>query len=92
MQDKNLINPLDDEKRQQKVIKYQDEQTAIQKEKQIFDNRTRIYKVSGDQQLMDAIKDTRNMNRVPLILRTPKNSMKLSDIKPFLASAFSLPY
>ena len=41
---------------------------------------------------MDVVKQTREMNRVPVILRTPKNPMHLQDVKPYLATAFNLPY
>lgn len=59
-----------------------------QKERVAYDNRTRLYKVNNEQALKDALKDTRDMNRVPLIIRTPKNNFSLKDLKPSISSAF----
>ena len=63
-----------------------------QKEKQAYDQRTRLYKVQSEQQLMDALRETRDMDRVPLIIRTPRNNLHLTDLKPRIAKAFHLGY
>lgn len=49
LNDKTFINPLDDEKKQAKNIKYYDDQVLSQKEKQAYEKRTRLYKISNDQ-------------------------------------------
>ncbi|CDW79882.1 UNKNOWN [Stylonychia lemnae] len=66
LQDKCFINPLDDDKRQKKNIKVFEEQVLAQKEKIIYDKRIRLYHVSSQDQLEEAIRDTKQMNRVPL--------------------------
>jgi hypothetical protein len=46
--DKTFINPLDDEKKQEKNINYSDEHVLSLKDKQAYDKRTRLYKVTSD--------------------------------------------
>jgi hypothetical protein len=46
--EKTFVNPLDDEKKQAKNIKVYDETVLSQKEKQIYDRRTRVYKVQSE--------------------------------------------
>ena len=64
------------------------EKVLSQKEKLAYERRTRVYKVQKIDQLFDAVKETRDMNRVPLFLRTPKNTLNLKDLKPKFAQAF----
>ena len=49
LNDKTFINPLDDEKKQEKNIKYYDDHVLSLKEKHAYEKRTRLYKISNDQ-------------------------------------------
>jgi hypothetical protein len=49
LQDKIFINPLDDEKKQEKNIQYYDENVLSQKEKLAYEKRTRLYKIHNEQ-------------------------------------------
>ena len=73
LQDKVFINPLDDEKKQKKSIKLYEEQVLSQKEKVAYDKRMRVYHVTSEDQLSEALHDTRKMNRISLFVRTPKS-------------------
>lgn len=46
--DRTFINPLDDEKRQAKNIKVFEETVLLQKEKAVYDNRIRLYRVQTE--------------------------------------------
>eukprot|EP00347_Sterkiella_histriomuscorum_P018096 403346805 len=80
LQDKCFINPLDDEKKQKKNIKEFEEQVLAQKEKIVYDKRMRLYHVQSFQQLDDAVRETRNMNRIPLFVRTPSNQLNVRQL------------
>ena len=49
LQDKCFINPMEDEKRQQRNIKVFEEQVISLKEKMAYDKRMRLYKVSNNE-------------------------------------------
>ena len=84
------MNPLDDEKRLAVALKFYEDSFLSQGEKLAYSKRMRIFKISSEQQLTDALKETRDMNRVPLIVRTPKNTLTLSDIKPRVCKGFQM--
>jgi len=90
LQDRTFVNPLDDEKRLAITLRVHEERVLSQGEKLAYAKRMRIYKVHSEQQLTDALRDTRAMNRVPLIVRTPKNSLSIGDITPRICKGFSI--
>ena len=75
-----FINPIDDEKRQIKTQKVFEERVIQVKEKQAYDKRMRLYRINSNESLIEALKDTKQMNRIPLFLRTPKNNIEMNEI------------
>lgn len=83
---------MDDEKKQAKNIKVYEDTVLSQKDRQAYEKRTRIYKVQSEQHLSAALKECRDMNRVPLIIRTPKCQLSLPNVKPMIVNGFQLGY
>jgi hypothetical protein len=67
-----------------------EEQVLSQKDRNVYERRTRVYKITTEQQILDAVRETRDMNRVPLFVRTPKNKFTFNDVKQRLAKAYNL--
>lgn len=53
-------------------MKVFEEEVLGTREKVLYDKRVRLYKVNTIDQWMDALKETKTMERIPVFIRTPK--------------------
>ncbi len=73
--EKSWINPLEDEKKQKRVIKRFEEEIIGNKEKVQYDRRLRLYQVRNEDEFSQAVLEAKSMNRIPVIVRSPLNSV-----------------
>jgi hypothetical protein len=67
-----MVNPLDDEKLQAKTANHLAENVYVGEYELEIQQRTNLFKVREDGELLQALNDTQEQGRIPLIVRTPR--------------------